>query len=136
MKVDKIDQNREGLRALCNQVRDLIHTRQYDSCYTLIVEAMKSAPHAPEPHNLLGMLLEEQGNHLLAMKHFRAAWDLDPTYLPSRHNLEVYGTFFRKRAGAYDESDCPVLEEKQAYTVKYGKNNVGHMVRRNSDENK
>ncbi len=34
---------------------------------------------------------EMQGNHLMAMKHFRVAWDLEPTYLPARQNLEVFG---------------------------------------------
>jgi hypothetical protein len=97
---------------------------------------MKNSPHAPEPHNLLGMLLENQGDHLLAMKHFRAAWALEPTYLPARYNLEVYGTFFSKGAGAYDEEDCPVLEEKNNYMVEYDNNKNGHIVRRNRNENK
>lgn len=118
-------------QVLCNQVRDLIHIGQYETCYELIIEAIRKYPHAPEPHNLMGMLLESQENHLLAMKHFRVAWDLDPTYLPARHNLEFYGTFFSKGRGAYDESDCPVLEEKNLYVVKYDENNIGHITRRN-----
>ncbi|QUH28155.1 tetratricopeptide repeat protein [Vallitalea guaymasensis] len=122
-------------QTLCNQVRDLIQSGQYDDCYKVIVEEMKNSPHAPEPHNLLGMLLERRGNHLLAMKHFRVAWNLDPTYLPARLNLNVFGTFFSKGTGAYDESDCPVLEEKNPYTVEYDKNNIGHIVRRNTHEN-
>lgn len=135
MKEQNMYKNGYNLRTLCNRVRDLIQIDKYEDCYELIVEEMKNSPHAPEPHNLMGMLLEQQGDHLLAMKHFRAAWNLDPTYLPARHNLEVYGTFFSKGTGAYDESDCPVLEENNSYTVEYDKNNIGHIVRRNTYEN-
>lgn len=135
MKEQNKNENRFNLQTLCNQVRDLIQSGDYEDCYKVIVEEMKNSPHAPEPHNLLGMLLERQGNHILAMKHFRAAWNLDPTYLPARYNLDVYGTFFSKGTGAYDESDCPVLKEKNPYTVEYDKNNIGHIVRRNTNEN-
>lgn len=125
----------EKLTSLCEQVKNMIKENKYENCYKLIVEEMKSFPHAPQPHNLLGMLLERQGKHLLAMKHFRAAWALDPTYLPSRHNLEVYGTFFSKGTGAFDENDCPVLEEKNSYTIEYDRDNIGHIVRRDKNEN-
>ena len=135
MTEKKINENGFNLQTFCKQVRDLIQSGKYEDSYRVIVEEMKESPHAPEPHNLLGMLLESQGEHLLAMKHFRTAWDLDPTYLPARHNLEVYGTLFPKGAGAYDESDCPVLKEKNSYTVEYDKNNIGHIVRRCTYEN-
>lgn len=97
-------------KKICMRVRTLIDAHAYEQCYEIITEAMKKYPSAPQPHNLLGILLENQGNHLLAMKHFRAAWALDPTYLPARYNLEVYGTFFTTKQGAYDETECPSLE--------------------------
>jgi hypothetical protein len=64
------------------------------------------------------LVLEKESDHLLAMKHFRAAWALDPTYLPARYNLENFGTFVPKGRGAFDESDCPPLKEKAEYKVK------------------
>lgn len=118
---------------LCYQVRSLVEKREFKGCYRRIAEEMKNSPHAPEPHNLLGMLLENEGDHLLAMKHFRAAWALDPTYLPARHNLEVYGTFFSNGVGAYDEDDCSVLEEKNKYLVEYDDIKIGHIVRRSNE---
>lgn len=39
------------------------------------------------------ILLEKQKNHLLALKHFRAAYALDPSYLPARYNLDQYSDF-------------------------------------------
>ena len=66
---------------------------------------MSEAPHAPEPHNLMGIILENENDHIGAMKHFRAAWALDPTYLPARFNMEQYAGFSAVgRMDAYDES--------------------------------
>lgn len=130
MKEEKNQNEKEKLMELCNQVRLLINDRKYEECEKMITDSMKKYPHAPEPHNLMGMFLEVDDNHLLAMKHFKAAWALDPTYLPSRHNLEAFGTFFSKGEGAYDETDCPALEEKVTCVVEYDEKGIGHIVRR------
>lgn len=113
MKENHISEEEYMFKDLCSQVKNLIQNREFESCYKMIAEEMKNSPHAPEPHNLLGMLLEKEGNHILAIKYFRAAWDLDPTYLPARHNLQVYGMSFFSGSGAYDREDCPILEENR-----------------------
>ena len=104
------DQNR--LDELCNTIRLLVGQRDFAKCESLLSEAMSKYPHSPEPHNLLGVLFEIKGDHAAAMKHFRAAWALDPTYLPARHNLDLYGTFEAKGNCAFDESDCLKDEDK------------------------
>lgn len=71
---------------------------------------MLKSPHSAIPHNLIGILLEKQNMHLLAMKHFRTACALEPTYAPSRLNLERYGKFCSSGDGIYSEEDC--LENK------------------------
>lgn len=134
MKEKIIVEEKDVYKELCNEVKKLIDKGEFEGCYKLITEEMKNSPHAPHPHNLLGMLLENKGEHLLAMKHFRAAWALDPVYLPARHNLEVYGTFFSNGTGAFDEEDCPELEEKSKHIVKYDGNNIGHVDRRKKNE--
>lgn len=101
--------NEYSLKTLCNEVRNLINNGEYEACYDLIIEEMGKSPHAPEPHNLLGILLEKRRDHLLAMKHFRVASDLEPTYLPARHNLEIYGRFYSSGKIAFDESDLNYL---------------------------
>ena len=73
---------------------------------TMIYEIMGKFPHSPQPHNLLGLLFEKEGNHIMAMKHFRAAYSLDPSYLPVRHNLDKFGTFYSSGSCAFVESDC------------------------------
>lgn len=97
----------ENLKVLCDAVRIFAEGKDYTECELLIFEAMKTYPHSPQPHNLIGIILEKQGNHMLAMKHFRAAAALDPAYLPARQNLTSFGTFFSSGGYAFDESDCP-----------------------------
>ena len=101
-----IMEEKNYLDELCNTVRNLILRRSYNECEKVISDAMGKYPHAPEPHNLLGVLFEKTDDHISAMKHFRAAWALDPTYLPARHNLNLYGSFDIKGKCALDESDC------------------------------
>ncbi|MDW2796504.1 hypothetical protein RZO55_02775 [Clostridium boliviensis] len=109
--------NRENLTKLCDTVRDLIGKQDYQTCENIICQAMGSCPHAPQPHNLIGILLEITGDHPAAMKHFRAAWALDPTYLPARQNLESYGTFFSNGRCAFDENDCISNETINTHSV-------------------
>lgn len=95
------------LDELCTSIKKLVAQKEYKNCEKMIRKAMRDYPHAPHPHNLLGIVLEETGNHLLAMKHFRAAWALDPTYRPANYNLESFGTFFSLESCAFDENDIP-----------------------------
>ncbi len=115
----------EELLKLCNKVRELISAADYNNCYDIICLAMRVFPDAPHPHNLLGILLEQKGQHAAAMRHFRAAYALDPTYLPARQNLESFGTFYSSGDCAFDESDCIPKQTNQ--TVKH---NVGFVVRK------
>jgi len=86
----------------------LIYQNKYHESDELIRKAMADHPHAPEPHNLMGIKLENEGDHLTAMKHFRAAWALDPAYVPARYNLNQYADMYCKdHKDAYVEEDCP-----------------------------
>ncbi|MGN1025214.1 MAG: hypothetical protein ACI4P4_02295 [Faecousia sp.] len=126
---EKTAEQAERLRGLCGAVRKLVRMGDFQKCRELIGSAMGAYPDAPEPHNLLGIVLEKEGNHPEAMKHFRAAWDLDSTYAPARQNLDFYGTFCAKGRCAYDESDC-ASPERTRYDMKFDKNGIGYMVRR------
>lgn len=100
-------QEAEELHQLCLTIRSLLPTGDYQKCKQMICEAMRKYPDAAQPHNLYGLVLEKEGNHASAMKHFRAARALNPTYLPARQNLEYYGTFHTDGNCAFDESDLP-----------------------------
>lgn len=78
---------------LCDRVKANLGLNDYKKCMEDICYAMYLYPNAPEPHNLMGVLMEKQRNHICAMKHFRAALDLDPTYLPAKENMVNYSRF-------------------------------------------
>lgn len=102
----------QELNDLSKIIKNFVNKKDYNKCESYLCEAMCKYPHAPHPHNLYGIILEKKGKHPEAMKHFRAAWALDPTYSPALYNLNVYGTFFSKGSCAYDVDDVPNNWEK------------------------
>ena len=101
-----MNSDKEEMQKLCNFVRENVEKHDYEKCKEKIMRAMSEFPHAAEPHNLMGIVLEKEGNHVTAMRHFRAAWELDPAYLPTRENLEAFGAFPQNGRYVFDESDC------------------------------
>ena len=83
----------EEMLRLCSQVREDLRKQNYKQCTEEICYAMYLHPSAPEPHNLFGLLLEAQRNHIGAMRHFRVAQDLDPTYRPAMENMMDFARF-------------------------------------------
>lgn len=73
---------------------ECINNHKYTEAEQYIKSAMILDMTAPQPHNLLGILLEYRGDKLRAMKHYRAATDLDPTYMPAKNNLYRAGCAF------------------------------------------
>lgn len=112
-----------------DKCRMLIEKREYEKCEKEIRQAMAGKPHSAIPHNLMGILLESTHDHVLAMKHFRAAYGLDPTYVPARFNMEQYAKTFDCGKYAYTEEDCPVKKDSQ-FEIVYDEHHVGHIVRK------
>lgn len=116
---------------LCTNVKMLIGMGSIQKCKNLILHAMGRYPHAPEPHNLIGILLEMEGDHPMAMKHFRAAVALAPDYLPARQNLESFGTFYSRGTYAYNENDCRTsANEPNSDSEEYSHPVIDHTTRR------
>lgn len=131
MKTDtRMDRDQQALMTLCSDFRAKLSARQYADCETEIAEAMRTYPHAAQPHNLMGVLMEAEDDHVSAMRHFRAAWALDPTYRPARYNMERTGTLYAAGSCAVDESDCPAPQDAERYKVEYDAQGIGHVVRR------
>ena len=68
---------------LCDVIRRLVENGAFDKAEREAARAMSEAPHAPEPHNLMGIILENENDHIGAMKHFRAAWALEQDFTPT-----------------------------------------------------
>lgn len=118
MEQIQFENEKVDLSEISKQIKEKLVQKQYAECINAICKVMHDYPHAPQPHNWLGLILEENGDHAVAMKHFRAAWALDPTYLPARINLEVYGTFNHSSKSVFDEDDYEVPVIKEKYFVK------------------
>lgn len=86
-------------KLLCNRIRKLVAAGKYRKCESILAKAMGTFPHAPQPHNLFGIVFEKEGDHIQAMKHFRAAWALDPTYLPARTNMDQIDKLLARQVG-------------------------------------
>lgn len=97
----------ETLNTVIVKAREMICRYKFKDCERMIRQAMCDYPDNPIPHNLMGLLYEKKGDHLSAMKHFRAAWALDPTYRPALMNLDCFGTFFSNKTFIFDETDEP-----------------------------
>ena len=106
MKKANINENEE-LREFCRNMRCMIEEQDYVKANEEIKRIMSSYPDSPVPHNLLGIILEKEHQHVLAMKHFRAAYALEPSYEPVKRNLNIFGEWQTKGIiYYYDYEDC------------------------------
>ena len=103
----------DGLMSLIEQAKELIIEKKYKECEVLICTAMFEHPHDAIPHNLMGLLLEKENYHVEAMKHFSAAYALDPTYQPSSWNMECFRSYTMPHSCAYFASDCETYLDKE-----------------------
>ena len=65
-----------------------IGEREFDTAQEHVRQAIAVDAAKPEAFNLLGALIEMRGDWLEALKQYRAALALDPTYKPADENLE------------------------------------------------
>ena len=116
------------LTALCEAAREMTADGHYDRCQEMLATAMARHPDAPEPHNLLGVVLQQLGEHARAMKHFRAAYALDPSYEPARLNLECFGSIANRGEAAWQASEAQPAQK--ATEEEYKDWNLGRFFRK------
>ncbi len=68
-------------------VKRCMNDRHFEAALAHARQAIGVDPTRPEAFNLLGALHELMGNSVEAMKNYRVAVDLDPTYEPAWENL-------------------------------------------------
>ena len=90
-----------AMQMLTAHIRALVAQRHFSEAEDEAAQAMSAAPHAAQPHNLMGIIAESRNDHVQAMKHFRAAWALDPTYRPARINMEADAPTRVRRDGVH-----------------------------------
>jgi DNA-binding NtrC family response regulator len=65
-----------------------VSRRQFNTAIEHVKQAIASDPSRPEAFNLLGALQEIMGERSHAVKNYRVAVNLDPTYKPAQENLK------------------------------------------------
>lgn len=68
-----------------------------------IHKAMFRNDSSGEVHNLLGIYYEKKGDLNMAGKHYRAAWDLEPTFKAPMNNLQRITSYNYTRTEKYIE---------------------------------
>ncbi|MCD4782822.1 MAG: response regulator [Candidatus Eremiobacteraeota bacterium] len=67
--------------------RQLISRREFDEAMDILKKAIGLEPLKAEPHNMMGVLLEIQGELEEAKKHYKAALAMEPGYMQAQTNL-------------------------------------------------
>lgn len=91
MVTTTVKEKDEDLMTFYQDAKHKILSADRDEFYEQVCAFMSRYPNSPHPHELLGILYENEGRHTEAMKHFRAALALDPTFLPASQDLYIYG---------------------------------------------
>ncbi|NDL67819.1 hypothetical protein [Anaerotalea alkaliphila] len=65
-----------------------LRERDLDQALYHLQQAMVEDIHSPQVQNLIGILAELDNDILLAEKHYRAAYALDPTFRAAGFNLD------------------------------------------------
>ena len=81
-----------------------IGQREFDAAAEHVRQAIAADASKAEGLNLIGAILELQGDRSAALKNYRAAIALDPTYKPAMANLD--------RAASWPRSGGIELEER------------------------
>jgi Flp pilus assembly protein TadD len=77
------------------QIKKQIDEGRLEQAEQYIRTTLSDFPERPEPYNLLGAVMEIKSRWLEAVKFYRAALDLDPTYKPAITNLDRATSFAR-----------------------------------------
>ena len=68
--------------------KKMINEKKFEQAEDYLEAALASDPSTGEPFNLLGVILEMRGETTEALKKYRAALALDPSYKPAEQNIE------------------------------------------------
>jgi DNA-binding response OmpR family regulator len=89
-----------------------IGDRYFDAAIEHVRKAISLDPARPEAFNLLGALMEIQGDRIEAQKNYRAALSLDPSYEPAIKNLQRSTDIRWRLAGSILLGDVKKEENK------------------------
>ena len=83
-----VEDDATDYRTLIEICKRAIQDGRFEEAGEVARRAIARDPAQPEAYNLFGAILEIRGDSQEALKFYRAALDIDPTYQPARANLE------------------------------------------------
>jgi DNA-binding response OmpR family regulator len=92
-------------RTLVELCKRAIQERMFEEAREIARRALARDPAQPEAYNLLGALLEIEGDIPESLKFYRAALDIDPTFQPARANLAGAASWPRIGPVELDDDD-------------------------------
>ena len=90
-EIEKDEFEAESFAEYLNMAKAEVNNHNFESAVDLLKKATSVDPEKPEPFNLLGIIYEMRNNQPEAMKMYRTALSLDPTYTPANENLDRAG---------------------------------------------
>ena len=99
-----------------------ITDRNYEKAREVIQKAIAKDPAKPQAYNLFGALLEINREVLEALKFYRAAINIDPTFKPARDNLDRAASFYRMGTIKLDVDKLDVDKKKKISKSENGNN--------------
>jgi len=85
----------EDYRTWIELAKRFITDRKFGPAKEIVQRAMAADPGQPEAYNLLGALIEITGDLKEALKFYRAALDIDPTFKPAWANLDRAASYHK-----------------------------------------
>lgn len=85
--------NDETFEYVIEKTIDAIQNSNFKTAKLYLQDAFSLDESSPKIHNLLGVIAEMSYEKGKAIKHFRAAYGLDPSFKPAVQNLEKITTY-------------------------------------------
>jgi len=93
-ELENAEEEVEDFEGFITLAKNAINKRDFSKAKEMLNKATSLNSEKPEPFNLLGIIYEMQHQQQEAMKMYRAALALDPSYKPANENIERAGQAF------------------------------------------
>lgn len=93
------EQSVSGYKDMLGYAKKCINELEFQKAHEYLKKALLEDVGSAEVHNLLGVLIEKEGEVHEAQKHYRAALAFDPAYKPADDNLRRTVQFRYTRQG-------------------------------------
>jgi DNA-binding response OmpR family regulator len=96
LKRENLDENQAAdYLSLIELAKRYVSDRNFPEAREITRKAIAMDPAQPVAYNLLGALLEIKGDNHEALKFYRAATDIDPSYKPALANIDRLTSWYK-----------------------------------------